>query len=578
MRSLNLEVKILRQMQFTSEQVLDKLGGRLTLFSLCNSVDTGDCFSSIWTPNRLAKQSQGKTAFTHKGKAYVWQRLPQGIQEFTQCIPISGCMDVLKDLGATIYIDDVFIADDTEEEHLEKLQKVIKRLTEAGLKLNLKKCQFGQFEVTYLGFQVATDLGLSEGYKKKLEQITPPKSENDLQKILGLCNYVRDHVPHYQKYAKPLYACLKKKKEDPEGQPQAQWTWTATDQENLEKLKKAMQEAGRLEPRSLTARLVAEISCEDDDAMVRVNNEGGGMELAQGQGIKVITQSQVHRFLRKGTIEGTKATNARWGRWEDILLDPDLELGPTLPTTKKQQTTEVTQEEPYKWVLYTDGSKKGLDNTAYWGYILKQNEKEKHRQKGRVPGSAQVGEVTAILEGLLELGKRKVKRARIITDSHYCAQALKEDLTIWEENGFEGAKGKAVAHQDLWKKIAELRLTMNLDVVHQKAHGKERAHWRGNDEVDRYVQQRRIVFVGIEKWDKTPKGKVVPKESVEEVVQAVHEALGHAGTMPTRKELEKQQLWVPGDQVRRSHNKEYCSLGISMHGRGRPYGGDGKER
>ncbi|KAI3352544.1 hypothetical protein L3Q82_005491 [Scortum barcoo] len=359
-------------------------------------IDLANGFFSL----RLAKQSQGKTAFTHKGKAYVWQRLPQGYKNSPNVFQ-SAVMDVLKDLGATIYIDDVFIADDTEEEHLEKLQKVVKRLTEA-----------------------------------------------------------------------------------------------ATDQENLEKLKKAIQEAGRLEPRSLTARLVAEISCEDDDAMVRVNNEGGGM---------------VHRFLRKGTIEGTKATNARWGRWEDILLDPDLELGPTLPTTKKQQTTEVTQEEPYEWVLYTDGSKKGLDNTAYWGYILKQNEKEKHRQKGRVPGSAQVGEVTAILEGLLELGKRKVKRARIITDSHYCAQALKEDLTIWEENGFEGAKGKAVAHQDLWKKIAELRLTMNLDVVHQKAHGKEGAHWRGNDEVDRYVQQRRIVFVGIEKWDKTPKGKVVPK-------------------------------------------------------------------
>ncbi|KAI3375384.1 hypothetical protein L3Q82_021867 [Scortum barcoo] len=235
-------------------------------------IDLANGFFSL----RLAKQSQGKTAFTHKGKAYVWQRLPQGYKNSPNVFQ-SAVMDVLKDLGATIYIDDVFIADDTEEEHLEKLQKVIKRLTEAGLKLNLKKCQFGQFEVTYLGFQVAADLGLSEGYKEKLEQITPPKSENDLQKILGLCNYVRDHVPHYQKYAKPLYACLKKKKEDPEGQPQAQWTWTATDQENLEKLKKAIQEAGRLEPRSLTARLVAEISCEDDDAMVRVNNEGGGM-------------------------------------------------------------------------------------------------------------------------------------------------------------------------------------------------------------------------------------------------------------------------------------------------------------
>ncbi|KAI3359936.1 hypothetical protein L3Q82_014290, partial [Scortum barcoo] len=79
---------------------------------------------------RLAKQSQGKTAFTHKGKAYVWQRLPQGYKNSHNVFQ-SAVMDVLKDLGATIYIDDVFIADDTEEEHLEKLQKVVKRLTEA---------------------------------------------------------------------------------------------------------------------------------------------------------------------------------------------------------------------------------------------------------------------------------------------------------------------------------------------------------------------------------------------------------------------------------------------------------------
>ncbi|KAE8283581.1 hypothetical protein D5F01_LYC18984 [Larimichthys crocea] len=95
-----------------------------------------------------------------------------------------------------------------------------------------------------------------------------------------------------------------------------------------------------------------------------------------------------------------------------------------------------------------------------------------------------------------------------------------------------------------------IRLKMCLDVVHQRAHGKEGAHWKGNDEVDRYVQQRRIVFVGREKWEQTPKGRVVPEGSVVEVVQAVHEALGHVGTMPTRKELEKQQLWIPVGRVR----------------------------
>ncbi|KAE8277287.1 hypothetical protein D5F01_LYC24833 [Larimichthys crocea] len=67
---------------------------------------------------------------------------------------------------------------------------------------------------------------------------SPPTdaSENDLQKILGLCNYVRDHVPNYQKYAKPLYACLKKKGEESEeekprrsgaGQRQTSKIWDA---------------------------------------------------------------------------------------------------------------------------------------------------------------------------------------------------------------------------------------------------------------------------------------------------------------------------------------------------------------
>ncbi|TKS65594.1 hypothetical protein D9C73_028202 [Collichthys lucidus] len=62
--------------------------------------------------------------------------------------------------------------------------------------------------------------------------------------------------------------------------------------------------------------------------------------------------------------------------------------------------------------------------------------------------------------------------------------------------------------------------------------------------------RRRIVFVSDEKWEQTPKGRVVPEGSVVEVVQTVHEELGHVGTMPTRKELEKQQLWIPGSRVR----------------------------
>uniref|UniRef100_A0A4W6EKI2 ribonuclease H n=1 Tax=Lates calcarifer TaxID=8187 RepID=A0A4W6EKI2_LATCA len=109
-------------------------------------IDLANGFFSL----SLARQFQGKTAFTHKGKSYVWQRLPRGYKNSPNVFQ-SAVMEVLDGLGATIYIDDVFIADDTEEEHLRRLQEIIERLTAAGLKLNLKKCQFGQFQGELLG-------------------------------------------------------------------------------------------------------------------------------------------------------------------------------------------------------------------------------------------------------------------------------------------------------------------------------------------------------------------------------------------------------------------------------------------
>lgn len=65
----------------------------------------------------------------------------------------------------------------------------------------------GQFKVNSPG----TLRGLLGEGKRK---ICLPASKNHLQKILGLYNYGRDQVPSYQKYAKPLYACLSKKKVD----------------------------------------------------------------------------------------------------------------------------------------------------------------------------------------------------------------------------------------------------------------------------------------------------------------------------------------------------------------------------
>ena len=60
---------------------------------------------------------------------------------------------VLKDIPNCFkYLDDILVFNKTKEEHLRTLDTIFQRLAEAGLTINLSKCEFGKSTVDYLGF------------------------------------------------------------------------------------------------------------------------------------------------------------------------------------------------------------------------------------------------------------------------------------------------------------------------------------------------------------------------------------------------------------------------------------------
>lgn len=68
--------------------------------------------------------------------------------------------EVLGDLHLDIcfiYLDDLIIFSKTYEEHLDRIQRVLQRLRESGLKLSTKKCTFFQEKVKYIGHIVSKD-------------------------------------------------------------------------------------------------------------------------------------------------------------------------------------------------------------------------------------------------------------------------------------------------------------------------------------------------------------------------------------------------------------------------------------
>ena len=57
----------------------------------------------------------------------------------------------------TAYLDDVLIYSDNKEEYPDHVLKVLKRLGERGLQVDIDKCEFSVTKVKYLGLIVTTE-------------------------------------------------------------------------------------------------------------------------------------------------------------------------------------------------------------------------------------------------------------------------------------------------------------------------------------------------------------------------------------------------------------------------------------
>lgn len=66
------------------------------------------------------------------------------------------------------YLDDIIVVGESFEDHVANLSQVVKRISDANLKLNLEKCILFQKEVKFLG-HVVNESGVSTNpYKTKV--------------------------------------------------------------------------------------------------------------------------------------------------------------------------------------------------------------------------------------------------------------------------------------------------------------------------------------------------------------------------------------------------------------------------
>lgn len=182
------------------EESLDALSGAQWFSTL----DLASGYNQV----AVAESDKPKTAFCTPFGLFEFERMPFGL-----CNAPGTFQRLMERIfgdqsfqSVLLYLDDVIIFSSSVAQHLQRLEMVLSRLQQKGLKAKLSKCHFFRREVQYLGHRVS-----KEGVATDPEKISAvsnwkrPCDVTEVRSFLGFCSYYRRFVKGFAQLAAPLH-------------------------------------------------------------------------------------------------------------------------------------------------------------------------------------------------------------------------------------------------------------------------------------------------------------------------------------------------------------------------------------
>ncbi|KAM4060442.1 reverse transcriptase (RNA-dependent DNA polymerase) [Hirsutella rhossiliensis] len=164
---------------------------------------------------RVEEGDEWKTAFRTRYGLYEWLVTPFGLTGAPATFQryINHTLRDFLDEFCSAYIDDILIySSGSLADHRNKVRQVLARLRDAGLQIDIDKCDFEAKSVKYLGFIVEAGKGIRVDPEKvqAIQQWQRPRSVKGVRSFLGFANYYRQFIPRFSNIAAPLTALTKK--------------------------------------------------------------------------------------------------------------------------------------------------------------------------------------------------------------------------------------------------------------------------------------------------------------------------------------------------------------------------------
>ena len=153
----------------------------------------------------LSKESAILTTFISPFGRFCFKRLPFGITSAPEHFQrrMSSLLSGID--GVVCLMDDILIHSTTQEEHDERLARVLTRLQEAGLTLNREKCAFSQDRVSFLGHLIDREgIRPDSGKVAAIRGVQTPSCISDIRRFLGMVNQMINFAPNLAEVTKTL--------------------------------------------------------------------------------------------------------------------------------------------------------------------------------------------------------------------------------------------------------------------------------------------------------------------------------------------------------------------------------------
>ena len=179
----------------------------------------------------LAEPSRYITTFsTHMG-IFRYKRLYMGIPPAPEIFQ-KVLDEILDGLDGTKHIsDDIITWGTSQEEHDRRLIKLLNRLEEAGLTINVEKSKISKDEIEFFGLKIGkSGVSLADDKVKCLVEAKMPSTVSQVESLIGLSQYCEKFIPNHAVIVAPLRELCRKN---------VKWAWEDRHTDAVNQLKKA---------------------------------------------------------------------------------------------------------------------------------------------------------------------------------------------------------------------------------------------------------------------------------------------------------------------------------------------------